>query len=111
MEWPVHTMINAGLEPDAELRNLDRLRYGKQFNAARGRLSPRRWRDEQMIAADADLSDMERQYDSAITALIPGVENARATIRQYVLTLPEQAREAAEKVQQAAERIDTRKDS
>ena len=111
MEWPVHTMINARLEPDAELRKLDRLRYGKEFNAARGRVSSRRWRDEQMIAADADLSDMEREYDSAIAALSAGVEKARATIRQYVLTLPEQAREAAEKVKQAEERIETREDS
>ncbi|MAI69443.1 MAG: hypothetical protein CMM01_00795, partial [Rhodopirellula sp.] len=111
MEWPVHTMINARLEPDAELRKLDRLRYGKEFNAARGRVSSRRWRDEQMIAADADLSDMEREYDSAIAALSDGVENARETIRQYVLTLPEQAREAAEKVKQAEERIETRQDT
>ena len=111
MEWPVHTMINARLEPDAELRKLDRLRYGKEFNAARGRVSSRRWRDEQMIAADADLSDMERKYDSAIDALGAGVEQARETIRKYVLTLPEQAREAAEKVKQAEERIETRQDS
>ena len=111
MEWPVHTMINARLEPDAELRKLDRLRYGKEFNAARGRVSSRRWRDDQMLAADADLSNMEREYDSAITALIPGVEKARDIIRQYVLTLSEQAREAAEKVKQAEERVETRKDS
>ena len=111
MEWPVHTMINARLAPDAELRKLDRLRYGKEFNAARGRVSSRRWRDEQMVAADADLSDMEREYTSAITALSDGVEKARETIRQYVLSLPEQAREAAEKVKQAEERIETTNDS
>ncbi|MCH1439298.1 MAG: hypothetical protein L7W43_06565, partial [Rubripirellula sp.] len=111
MEWPVHTMINARLEPDAELRKLDRLRYGKEFNAARGRVSSRRWRDEEMISADTDLSDMEREFESSILGLSDGIEEARETIRQYVLTLPEQAREAAEKVKQAEERIETRQDS
>ena len=111
MEWPVHTMINARLEPDAELRKLDRLRHGSEFNAARNRISSRRWQDEQMAAADADLSDMEREFTSAIAALNAGVEEARETIRKYVLTLPEQAREAAEKVKQAEERIETREDS
>ncbi|MDB4644708.1 hypothetical protein OAF37_01490 [Rubripirellula sp.] len=111
MEWPVHTMINAGIDPDAEVRKLDRLRYGPQFKAARQRISSRRWRDEQMIAADADLSDMEREYTSALNALNSGIEKARDTIRNYVLTLPEQAREAAEKVKQAEERTETRQDS
>ena len=111
MEWPVSTMVNARLKPEEETRKLGVLRYGKQINAAKERISSRRWKDEPMISAEADLADMEREFDSAITALLPGVEEARETVRQYVLTLPEQAREAAEKVKKAQERTETRQDS
>ncbi len=111
MEWPVHTMINARLKPEPETRILDRVRFGKQFNLARTRIISRRWSDDPMVAADRALSEMERVFASAMAALLPGVEQARDTIRQYVLTLPEQAREAAEKVKEAEQRTEARPDS
>lgn len=111
LEWPVRTLQNAGINWQDLLAKIDQARYGNDFNQARNWITSRRWSDDEMISADAPLSALEQQIRGGIEALQPSVEEARATILEYVLSLPEQARQAAEKVKEAEERIEDRSDS
>ena len=111
MEWPVRAMQNAGLDWNQLLARIDRVRYDTNFTQARNLITSRRWSDDQMISADGPLRAMERELKTGMADLIPSVKEAREIIRQYVLTLPEQAREAAEKVKEAEQRTETRPNS
>ncbi len=110
LEWPVRTLQNVGI--DGKLTQaVDQARYNEDLNQARNRITSRRWNGEEMLTAEFQLDSLQRNLASALEPLEPFVDKARATIQKYVLTLPEQAREAAKKAREAQQRTESRPDS
>ena len=64
-----------------------------------------------MLTAELQLDSLQQELTDALVPLEPKVVEARQTIQRYVLTLSEQARQAAEKAREAKERTDTRANS
>ncbi len=110
LEWPVRMMKNASVDWSL-LEPVERSRYNEDFNQARSRITSRRWSGEEMLTAETPLDALQTHLAGALANLEPRVIEARETIAKYVLTLPEQAREAAEKAKQAQERTEARADS
>ena len=110
LEWPARTLQNAGIPWD-ELQEIDRARYSDDFNQARNRITMRRWSGDPMLSAESSLDSLQQDLADQLSTLEPRVLEARATIARYVLSLSEQAREAAEEARQAQSRTETRTDS
>ncbi len=110
LEWPVRTLQNAGIEWK-ELETIDRARSNERFDQARNRITSRRWSGDPMLAADAALDDVRKELGEALEQLDPRVIEARKTIERYVLSLSEQATQAAEETREAEQRTESRPDS
>ncbi|WP_419193991.1 hypothetical protein [Novipirellula herctigrandis] len=85
--------------------------YGESLRLATGRIGERRWQGEPPLSADLWLRPVVGELQPAFAGLTPEVDKARETIQQYVPSLAEQARRAAEKVAQAKEQTETREDA
>lgn len=110
LEWPARTLRNVGIEPQL-VQAVDQARYSPDLSQARQRITARRWNGEEMLTAETQLDVLQQYLSEALDALVPFVDEARATIQKYVLTLPEQAREAAQKAREAQARTESRPDS
>ncbi len=110
MEWPVRSLQNTGIDWK-ELEAIDKSRHNEHYQEAKNLIVARRWSNDPMRTADIPLGVLENSLSESLAALQPRVEEARETIRKYVLTLPEQAREAAQKAREAQERTESRPDS
>ncbi len=110
LEWPARTLQNAGI-PWGELEDIDRARYNDDYNQARNRITTRRWGGDPVLSAESSLERLQQGLSDVLEALEPRVTEARATIERYVLTLSEQARQAAEEAKQAEQRTESRPDS
>ncbi len=110
MDWPIRQLKSLRIPWDV-IGPIDESRHGQDYSLARTRITSRRWSNEPLLTADAPLSKLQGDLAIALTALDPLRLEARRVIEQYVLTLAEQAREAAEKVKQAKERIEARPDA
>ena len=64
-----------------------------------------------MLTAEAPLLAMQISLDNANTDLEPYVVEAREVLRRYVLSLADQARQAAEEAEEAETRTESRADS
>jgi hypothetical protein len=109
MQWPVRYFRNLAI-PSEEVEPIEGSRYSEDYNQARNRITARRWSNEKLLTADAPLTSIERDVSDALAKLEPRVAEARATIQQYVLTLAELARDAAEKADEAKQRTQSRTD-
>ncbi len=110
MEWPVRYLRNLRI-PGEQIDPIERSRYSQDYNQARERITSRRWSGEELLTADAPLTVIERDLSTALAALQPYAIEARSTIQQYVLTLAEQARDAAQKAKEAQQRTESRPDA
>ncbi|NND96760.1 MAG: hypothetical protein HKN47_05455 [Pirellulaceae bacterium] len=110
-EWPVRHLQESKLDWNSLLETLDQTRYNGDHNAAKERISRRRWDKAEPVSAEVPLSKLNRQLEDGLGALQPNVLAAREMIQRYVLTLPEQARQAAAKAQQAQQRTEERSDA
>ena len=110
-EWPVRGLQSAGIDWNKFLNRLDQVRHNSDFNAARERLTRRRYENKQPVSAELPVGRLTRELRESLLELEPEVEAAREMIKRYVLTLSEQAREAAEEARQAKERTEQRPDN
>lgn len=110
LEWPARTLRSVGIEGNL-VQAVDQARYNQDLSQARERITSRRWNGDEMLTAQTQLDSLQRYLKSSLDPLADYVDQARATIAKYVLTLPEQAREAAEKTRQAQQRTESRPDS
>ncbi|QDT10486.1 hypothetical protein [Planctomycetes bacterium K23_9] len=110
-EWSIKQWQESKLDWPTLIDPMDRTRYDKDFSAARDRLTRRRWDQKEPVSAEVSLNKLTQRVDAGLQNLQPHVIAARATIQRYVLSLPEQARQAAEKATEAEQRTDQRQDS
>ncbi|MEM1067911.1 MAG: hypothetical protein AAGI63_03370 [Planctomycetota bacterium] len=109
LDWPARTIHNFG---DSEVaQQIDRARYGDAFNESRSRITQRRWSGDPMLSVEGFLDELQKQLAEAIQPLDIPVLDARETIRQYVLDLAEQAREAAAEARESESANRSREDS
>ncbi len=110
LEWPVRTLQNQNVAWEL-ISPLDEARYNNDFNLARERITKRRWDRQEPLSAESAVEKINLHLQKSLAALQPEVTAARDTILRYVLTLPEQAREAADKAEEAQQRTNQREDS
>ncbi len=110
LEWPVRTLQNVGIDGKL-VQAVDQTRYNEDLSQARNRITSRRWSGDEMLSAESQLDSLQRDLADALEPFAPLVDKARATIQKYVLTLPEQAREAAKQAREAQQRTESRPDS
>ncbi|MCG8651377.1 MAG: hypothetical protein MI861_16170, partial [Pirellulales bacterium] len=110
MEWPIQQLKILRI-PWEEIEPLEHSRYNDNYHKAHQRISPRRWSGDALLTADAPLTSLQHSLSAALEKLEPRVTDAREVIQRYVLSLPEQARQAAEKAKEARQRTDSREDS
>ncbi len=110
MDWPLRYLKNLNL-PWEDVGPLDRVRYSQDYNDAIKRIGQRRWSDKAFLTADGPLTALESEFATRLAVFEPKVEEAREVIRSYVLSLPEQARKAAEKAEEAKQEVDERPDA
>lgn len=97
--------------PDELISRIEKNRYGNEYNQSRNRIVKRRWNGDLMLTAEAPLLEMQVALESSMIDLERHVDDARKVLQQYVLSLTDQARQAAEVAEQAKTRTDERKDS
>ncbi|MGB7343014.1 MAG: hypothetical protein WBD20_02270 [Pirellulaceae bacterium] len=110
-EWPVKQWQEAKLDWDEIIEPIDKTRYDQDYSAARDRISRRRWDQKEPVSAEVPLTRLTERLRTGLKKLEPKVKEARETIQRYVLTLPEQARKAAEAAREAEQRTEKREDS
>jgi hypothetical protein len=106
MEWPARTLRDSGIDWKW-IEPIDRSRYSGPITQAQSRIGSRRWNLEKMISSAGPISEVESSLAAAIEALDPMIEEARQTIQRYVLSLPEQAENAAQATRDAMENQDS----
>ena len=110
IEVACRQLQNSGVPADLVSR-IEETRYNSDYNEARDRILPRRWNGDPMLTAEAPLLAMQISLDNANTDLEPYVVEAREVLRRYVLSLADQARQAAEEAEEAETRTESRADS
>lgn len=109
MEWPSQTMQQSGLDWK-QIEPIDRSRYNDTFNQSRDRITRRLWSGDDIVSAESPLQTLVTGMETGLSAIGPKVDEARQTILNYVLTLPEQAAKAAEEAKQAKQENEKRQD-
>ena len=110
LELPCQRLRTSGVPHDLVNRIAEN-RYNQNYNLARDRILRRRWNGEPMLTAEAPLFAMQVDLDSAMSELEIHVSDARKVLQNYVLSLAEQAREAAKVAEEAKDRTEERQDS
>ena len=100
MEHPGRELQNSGLSWQV-VRLIEETRYNSDFSKARDRITKRRWSDDELLSATDSLRLMVENVDAGLAKIEPNVIEARQTILQYVPTIPELARKAAEETDAA----------
>ncbi len=109
LDWPARTLQNVGVNEVPQ--QIDRVRYGDDYNQSRERITQRRWSGEPMLSAETSIDALQQALATALKPLSLPVIEARETIEQYVLSLAEQARQAAEEAREAEAANRSREDS
>ena len=107
LEYPVSLLRNIRVENDV-VQPIDQVRYGQDTQHAKQLISSRQWKADAPTSAASDLAKVDSSMQSARGGLTPAMIKARDMLHKYVLTLSEQAREAAKEAKEAEERIDQR---
>ncbi len=110
LEFPVRLLRESGVPPELTSR-IGKTRDNSDYNLARDRILKRRWSGEVMLTAETPLQSMQWELQSAVQDLEPHVDEARRVLQQYVLSLSDQARQAAREAEEAKERTESREDS
>ncbi|MEM6473966.1 MAG: hypothetical protein AAF802_30725, partial [Planctomycetota bacterium] len=99
-------------KPDFErqVRILDEARYNPDHRQVESRLDSRRWRKDPMVSAAKPLEALAADLDKGWKGLTDVRETARQALRRYVLSVSEQAEQAAQAARDAAEETDSRED-
>ncbi|TWT50795.1 hypothetical protein Pla22_35380 [Rubripirellula amarantea] len=105
MEFAAREMQSAGIDWQI-VRRFDETRYNSRFAKARERISKRRWSDDELLSAEDSLRTIIASLDEGLETISPIVVEARDTIMQYVPTIPELARDAADKADEAQSKKD-----
>ncbi len=87
------------------------LRYNEIAQRAAGQLSERRYSKDPLVPVILPLQRLHQELSTALDNLHPIAEEARQTLSKYVLSLPEQARQAAKRAEVASQQIAQRSDS
>lgn len=110
LELPCRRLREAGV-PGELVQRIEETRYNNDYNRARDLIMSRRWSGDPMLTGEIPLQEMQLDLESAVAELEPLVVDARRTLQRYVLSLVDQARQAAEEAEQAKERTESREDS
>lgn len=110
VEWAMRALQQSGVDQET-ISQIDSTRWNDDANSVRERIDRRRWSDERYVTAVAPLGRIIQQLQSAVESTSPVVEQARNTLKKYVLSVSELAKEAEEKVRQAERQTDQREDS
>lgn len=85
--------------------SFDRSRYDENYAAIQDRVLKRRWTDDPLLSAESNLRELEAAIGQSLDELAPTARQARETILQYVLSLPELARKAAQQNDEASDAV------
>lgn len=110
LEIPCRDLRAAGV-PAELMSRIEEVRYNQDYNLARDLILQRRWNGEPMLTGEVPLLAMNTSLESAMVDLENHVLEARRVLQKYVLSLPDQARQAAEEAEEAKERTESRQDS
>ncbi|QDV43784.1 hypothetical protein Enr13x_36420 [Stieleria neptunia] len=111
IELAVRYLRQSQIDRDTVLRPIDETRHNENHTQANNRIDPRRWSMDRFVSAAKSLEALARDLQIGLASVAENREQARAVLRRYVLTLSEQAREAAEKAAQAKQETDQRPDA
>ncbi len=110
-EWSVKQWQEAKLDWNELIEPIDKTRYDSDFSAAKDRISRRRWDPKEPVSAAAPLERLASRLNAGLAKLQANVIESRELIQRYVLSLPEQARKAADEADKAKESTNNRQDS
>ncbi|MDA9777878.1 hypothetical protein N9D38_05510 [Rubripirellula sp.] len=110
LELPSRFLREVGI-PGELVQRIEENRYNDQYNQARDRILMRRWSGEPMLTGEVPLLAMQVSLESAMNDLELHVTEARQVLQKYVLSLSQQARQAADAAEAAKERTEQREDS
>ncbi|MCO8120740.1 hypothetical protein NHH03_03250 [Stieleria sp. TO1_6] len=111
IELGLRYLRQSNLDWQTYLDVIDRTRYNDDHQQANSRIDSRRWKTDPFISAGKPLESMARDLGRGLQQLEPEFESARDVLRQYALTLSEQARQAAEAATIAQQQTDQRPDA
>ncbi|MEO1529729.1 MAG: hypothetical protein AAFX06_30290 [Planctomycetota bacterium] len=92
------------------VRVLDEALWSNDHRQANERIDPRRWSLDPFVSAAKPLERLIEQIDEGLKNVEPDRESAREILNKYVISLSEQAREAAEAANEAKQETDQRND-
>lgn len=102
------------IERGIDLQWSDAIKHVRQlhgFRRAAEQISERRWQGAELQSVDSLLRDIFVELNTAMKTTEPNAFEARQTIRRYVPSLAEQARQAAVEALQAKERVRDRENT
>lgn len=100
-ERATRAMKDARFDWDQEIEPVDQTRFNDDQQQTQRRLDQRRWKNDPFLSVTQSLSKNARVLAFTRQKLSPRWESARKTLRKYVLSISEQAREAAEAAERA----------
>lgn len=98
--------LNAAKYPQELVNRIDHLRWSRPAHEAGSKISDRRWRHANHVAAAYELAEMKAELDETLEEIQPIMDEARALIAQYAPTLSEMARQAAKELRELEEQTD-----